>query len=249
MVSIVCMWLCAVAISRAETTLQVLDAYPASPAVLGKYENLSLRIGYTCDLPIFVRGEPLLNGERVSGMNGGSPLYKPGSGEAFFWLAANNAAKVDSIVITASDRSGKTVAQITFPVDLSWKAERNENPPPAPEWVERMKGEQNNLIASQAAATTSGPAGWLMMGLGSAIMLCVPAYFILQILLLWRLRDSWRKAAAAPLVPMGLVLLYTIYAYHDGSNLFPIILIFASPVAVGYLTFVAVRWRTSRRTA
>jgi hypothetical protein len=238
-----------VAVARADVSLQILDADPVSPAVLGRYANFSLRIGYTCDRPIYVRAQPFYGDERVSAMTGGSPLYDAGSGEAFFWLAANNAAKVDAIIVTASGPDGKEIAQITYPVELSWTAERNENPPPSPEWVERMRVNQNSAIAAKAAAASHGPTEWLMVLLGSALMLCVPAYFILQIILVWRLRDRWRKAAAAPLGPMALVVLYTIYAYHDGSNLFPIVLIFVSPLALGYLMVVTIRYRISGRNA
>lgn len=237
------------AIAGPDVTLQVLAVNPESPAVLGRNQNLSLRIGYTCDRPIFVRAQPFNGGERVSAMNGGSPLYDAGTGEAFFWLATNNAGKVDTIIVTAEGRDGKTVAQIAVPVDLTWNAERDESPPPSPEWVTRMKADQNSLNAAHAAASSHGPAEWTMVGLGSALVACVPAYFILQVFLVWRLQDRWRKAAAAPLAPMALVLLYTMYAYYDGSNLFPVVLIFASPLAVGYLTIVTIRWRLSRRIA
>lgn len=39
-----------------------------------------------------------------------------------------------------------------------------------------------------------------------AMMSAVPGYFVLQAWLLWRLQGGWRKAAAAPLWPMALVL-------------------------------------------
>jgi hypothetical protein len=236
-------------LAKAQVTLEVLDANPESPATLGKYQNFSLRIGYTCDQPIFLRAQLLLDGVRVPAMTGGSPLYNRGSGEAFFWLAATSAAKVEEILITADAKDGKRLAQITYPVNLNWTAELDENPPPVPDWVKRMKQEQESKIASQAASYNQGATGWAMAGIGSLIMLCVPAYFVVQVALLWRLPDKWKKAAAAPLVPMGLVFVYTLWAYHEGSNLYPVVLIFASPLALIYLVTVLLRSRVNRGIA
>jgi hypothetical protein len=236
-------------LASAQVTLEVLDVNPQSPATLGKYQNFSLRIGYTCDQPIFLRAQPFLEGVRVPAMNGGSPVYNAGSGEAFFWLAATSPGKVDEVLITAAGKDGKNLAQITYPVSLSWTPELDENPPPAPEWVKRMKEAQQSKIAAQATTFNQDAAGWAMIGIGSLIMLCVPVYFVAQVVLLWRLKDKWRKAAAAPLVPMAFVLLYTVWAYHDGSNLYPIVLIFASPAALFYLAVVTLWWRLSGRTA
>jgi hypothetical protein len=63
----------------------------------------------------------------------------------------------------------------------------------------------------------------------------VPGYVILQIRLLRRYREGWRRAAAVPIVPMAGVLIYTVYAFQAGSNLFPLVLLFTSPFALMYL--------------
>jgi hypothetical protein len=43
---------------------------------------------------------------------------------------------------------------------------------------------------------------------------------------------------------MALVLLYTVVAFRAGSNLFPLVLIFTSPLALLYLLVVLfLRWR------
>jgi hypothetical protein len=38
---------------------------------------------------------------------------------------------------------------------------------------------------------------------------------------------------------MGAVLLYTVYALIDGSNIFPLVLIFSAPLAFFYLLIIA----------
>jgi hypothetical protein len=75
----------------------------------------------------------------------------------------------------------------------------------------------------------------------------VPGYFLPQIVLVWRRRGSWRKAAAAPLLPMGAILAYTIYAVMDGSNIAPVILILTAPLAFIYLAIIAwLKWLGTR---
>ena len=76
-------------------------------------------------------------------------------------------------------------------------------------------------------------------------MLAVPGYIVLQFVLLWRHSGSWRKAAAAPMLPMGAVLIYTVYAVMDGSNIAPVVLVFTAPLAFVYLAIIA--WLTRIR--
>ena len=82
------------------------------------------------------------------------------------------------------------------------------------------------------------PDGLLLGVLGLAVMAGVPVYFVLQPLLLFRVRDGWRRAVQAPLFPMAAVLAWTIYAGLKGSNLFPLVLIFTAPLADLYLLVI-----------
>ena len=94
-----------------------------------------------------------------------------------------------------------------------------------------------------------GPSGWLMDAIVFAMMAAIPVYLLLQLWLPWYLTGGWRKAAAAPLWLMVPVLVYTAYAFLDGSNLFPIVLIFTAPLALAYLLLVMGMARFSRTAA
>jgi hypothetical protein len=83
---------------------------------------------------------------------------------------------------------------------------------------------------------------------GFGITAGVPLYFVLQAWLLWRLRGGWRGAAAIPLLPMAAVLAYTFYAFLDGSNLFPLVLIFTAPIAALYLLAIMALRRLRRQS-
>ncbi|HEY6444658.1 MAG TPA: hypothetical protein VIY66_15080 [Candidatus Acidoferrales bacterium] len=79
---------------------------------------------------------------------------------------------------------------------------------------------------------------WWASSIFLAVMWSIPAYFLLQIVLLWRLRGGWRKAVAVPVLPMLALLAYAVFAYLKGSNLFPLVLIFTAPLAFVYLLVI-----------
>ena len=69
-------------------------------------------------------------------------------------------------------------------------------------------------------------------------MLSVPFYILWQPLVLIQRRGWGRMASAVPLVPMAVVMVFTIGAYQQDSNLWPLMLIFAAPFAVIWLWLV-----------
>jgi hypothetical protein len=223
------------ALARADVQLRVIATDPDSPAVLGRWEQFSLRVGYETDRPIRVRGDAFALGQRVTSMTSGAALQAPGTGEALFWFAYTSPARVDRIVIKAEDSRGRTVATREAPVDLTWIGAREGAPRARAEWATRMQDEQNRRLRAQADAAANGPAGWLGLLLAMTVMGGVPGYFIAQALLLWKLRGGWRLAAALPLLPMAAILVYTVVAFRAGSNLFPLVLIFTAPLGFVYL--------------
>jgi hypothetical protein len=70
--------------------------------------------------------------------------------------------------------------------------------------------------------------GGLIIAIGFSAAL---GYLPLQIIALVKWRGAWRWAAVAPLALMVPVIVYTAYAFAQDSNLWPIVLIFAAPIA------------------
>jgi len=83
-------------------------------------------------------------------------------------------------------------------------------------------------------------SGW---GLGFS------AYVVVQVLALLALRTSRRRRISLLPAPVMLgVLLWTAYAYNADSNLWPLVMIFASPVAViAVLAIGIAMWLEQRR--
>ena len=70
------------------------------------------------------------------------------------------------------------------------------------------------------------------------IWLAVPAYILLQFVVVWRSSGLTRWVAALPLAVMVPIFILTVVALLQESNLWPLLLLFASPVALLYVVVV-----------
>ena len=93
------------------------------------------------------------------------------------------------------------------------------------------------LIASDPGAGAVEEVGFDEVDL---IFLSVPGYFLLQAALTFWTRRGWRIASLVPAVAMLPILASTIIAFAAQSNLWPIPLLLAAPVAFLYLVFLCV---------
>ena len=224
--------------TRAETAIQILSVDPSSPAEIGQSGDFALRIGFSSTQPVIISVEPLYKGRAVPAINGGQAHVKAGQGEILLWFSYSKPQRIDAVSVIASSAAGKFVTQTYLPVELAWTG-RPAAPRERARWVQRLKEEERKQTKDQAEASYNSPIMQLMDLLAEAMMLAVPGYFLLQMVLLWRLRGSWRKAAAAPLLPMGVVIAYVVYALLDGSNIVPVALVLTAPFALIYLAIVA----------
>jgi len=71
------------------------------------------------------------------------------------------------------------------------------------------------------------------------IWLAVPAYVILQAIFLARSSEGSRAAVAVPLFFMVPVFAYTAFGIATGSNLWPLALLFSSPLALLWVIVAA----------
>lgn len=230
--------------------IEVLETDPASPATLDYWEPFYLRIPYETDRPMRVRAEAWFAGQRVTSTTSGAWRNPPGRGETMFWIAYTDPAQVDKIVVRAEDDSGRQVlAQVEFPVQLAWTGKRPATKRPRAAWVSQMTAELDLRSKQEMQAYQNRPTAWLGSVLVMILMWSVPGYFVVQVLLLRRWQDGWRKAAVVPIGPMILVLGYTVYAFLAGSNIFPLVLIFTAPFALAYLIVLIFLRRARLRPA
>lgn len=72
------------------------------------------------------------------------------------------------------------------------------------------------------------------------ITLAGPLYFFLQLLMVMRYRGRWRYLSLVPLLAMVPLAVHAGLAHRAGSNLWPLLLILAAPIASLYLLGLAV---------
>ena len=78
---------------------------------------------------------------------------------------------------------------------------------------------------------------WLV---GELLILAGPVYFFLQLLMAVRYRGRWLVLSLVPLLIMVPLAIHAGMAFAAGSNLWPVLLILAAPVACVYLLGLAV---------
>jgi hypothetical protein len=71
--------------------------------------------------------------------------------------------------------------------------------------------------------------------LGMIVTMAIPAYFVLQPMVLLRWRGGWRRAALVPLLLAIPALAFSLFALTQGSNLWPIMLILSAAAGTLYL--------------
>jgi hypothetical protein len=110
------------------------------------------------------------------------------------------------------------------------------------------------LIGNDAGGAPNTPEAGAVEEVGfdevDLIFLSVPGYFLLQAALTFWTRRGWRIASLVPAAAMLPILATTIIAFAAQSNLWPIPLLLAAPVAFLYLVLLSVLlllWRLATR--
>ena len=80
------------------------------------------------------------------------------------------------------------------------------------------------------------------------IWLTIPAYVVVQVIALMCSSSGSRMAAALPLFVMVPVFVHAAVGLLQENNLWPLLMLFASPIALLYVVVVAVLPRRSRMT-
>jgi hypothetical protein len=228
-------WLPAAA-SLAAVSARIVATDPAATETLNRGDALYVRIAYDSDMPVRFQVDGFANGERIGGAaTNPAPVYPAGQGEAIVWLSLYQPVYMDEVRVRVNDAHWEVQQVLSQPVSLYWERQPRASPRVEAPWVRALSSEQQSLAraAQQAAAATEGFDVYtlLVMLMGWS----VPGYLVLQVYMLSRYRGGWRKAAMAPLALMVPLLAYTVFALLAGSNLWPLLLIFLTPLTFVYL--------------
>ncbi len=213
---------------------------------LAANQSLYLQLAYAWPAPLRFQARGYWQGEpRARMVNNPAPAYPAGQGDAVVWLAGEAGVQIDEVRVRVTDAQWNLLREVSFPCNVEWRAGAAE--PAAEAWAAEMMAAQRNLPAVETAAKRS-PLGWLFSGLMLLLVpvafVAVPGYPLLQVLALVKLRGPLRLLSALPLAFMLPVYAFCLYALSQGSNLWPLYAVFASPVALvitGVVFFIGLR--------
>jgi hypothetical protein len=217
------------AFAQAPVHLYLVDTDPPVGSRLSRGEAFYARVQYQTDREIHIwgRGQGV---EHTAGKSHPSPVYGPGSGEALIWFTLDVPGTVDVMRIQAVPRGREAaVAQLEYTVKLRWE----DNAPKLPRaaWVDPMLVDLQQRV--QEHVVSSAGTGW--NALATLLFACTPAYLLAQGFAFWRMRGRYGRAFWLPVGAMALVYLVALIGAMAGSNLAPIWVVFASPLALIYV--------------
>ncbi|HET6632192.1 MAG TPA: hypothetical protein VFG73_05730 [Rhodanobacteraceae bacterium] len=221
------------AAAQPQATLSVTAMDPAG-GELAPGAPLSLRVHYRSAQALRVQARGRKGGEDVPGMMNAAPLLAAGEGDALAWIAFREARSIDSVRLVVADGNWKHLGTLDVPVRAAWR--QGARPRHAARWVRQLRAHQE--LAARRAATP--PDSVLFNLLFALIPLLVLGYLLLQVLLPMRWSGGWKRAALIPLLVMVPALGVSLLALLAQANLWPLWLIFLSPLMFAYLALLLV---------
>lgn len=215
--------------------LQLAAIDPPASSQLKRGEAFYARVLYETDREIRIWGRAK-GADKMPGKSHPSPVYGPGSGEALIWFSLDVPGAVEVLRIQAIPRDSEAaVAELEFPVKLRWEDDAPRLPRAV--WVDPMLADQQQLV--QEHVLSAAGTGWNVFAM--LLFACTPAYLALQAFAFWRMRGRYTLAFWLPVGAMALVYLLALLGAMAGSNLAPIWVVFASPLALMYVIVLLVR--------
>ncbi len=234
------LFVCAVAASAASSvTMEVTRTSPSSGFVLPRDGTIYMEVTYRADQPLrlqaraFKDGKSLDAGQRMNA----SAVHPAGTGKALVWVSYGEAAVIDEVRLTAYDEGWQPLLTLAVARPAQWLAKSAQKRADPPEWVHGLIAAEQRIAEQYRKDHPPQPDPW-----GDAMIafmfLAVPGYFVLQAAAVFTQRGRWRWAALAPLLITAPAALHAMLALSAGSNLWPIVFIFAAPLGFLYLALL-----------
>jgi hypothetical protein len=242
--------LVAAAVSAASSSLaaeiQITALDPPAAAVLPEHAPVYARIQYRADQPLRFQAIGYLRGEKVPGRTNASPAYAAGAGEAIAWTSLEDGKAIDELRVVASDARWQPLAEVSVKVDVRWSG--SAPPREVATWAAALEAEQQRRVSADMQAMSDRMSSGPFAAVGTLLVMSIfPGYLVAQVVALLKLRGGWRWAGAGPLLFMVPCVLFSLFALAQGSNLWPIWLIFLAPVGLVYLAALfAFRWMAGK---
>lgn len=230
------------------TTFRVAGLDPVSSATIATGDKLYLKLSYESAVPVrFVaeatRQEELQEKSFISS----TPPYSAGRGEALVWIGFPSAIRVDVINVTAYDMEWKQIGYMSSPIVITWSDRMVGETRQLSPWVEPLLRQHRRVFDNTFDPQPTRPDRLFDVFFLFSIM-SIPCYLGMQLQLLVRYRDEWRKYATAPLVFIFPIALYSLFGIGFETAHWVIFLFRFFPVSLCYLILLwLARWVYDRR--
>jgi hypothetical protein len=224
--------------TAAKLAFRVVAQEPAAASTLASGDRLFLRIVYDSAMPVRFQAaawrQEVLQDEAFINS---SPPYPAGSGEALAWVGFAKPVRIDTIRVTAFDQEWQQLATLTLPVVMTWEEPASAAPRTPAEWVAPLQKHHRQVFDTALDPLPQKPDPLFDMFLLISVF-SFPCYVAMQLRMLLRYRGNWRWYAAAPLLPILPLGLYSLIGIGMESNYWIIFLTRYFPVALAYLGIV-----------
>ncbi|MDP1604951.1 MAG: hypothetical protein Q8M03_17010 [Legionella sp.] len=212
-------------------SIEVKAISPDNTNTLHYGQAVYLRLHYNSTQSLSFQVIGLKNGaaDKDGITNNRAALYPAGLGEAIAWIAYDNDADIDALMIMASDYKGSLLETQQLPLALHWQ---NMVPvvPRLATWVQVLSQQQLSMATNSPDPQS---LGWVL--LTQLFFLFIPIYLFFQINFLCVWSGQWRRKAAFPLLITIPVLIFTWIALLANSTWWLLLLGVISPFALLYL--------------
>lgn len=240
LISTIALGLPAMSVSaQAAVHTTIVETDPKTESVLHANEPLSVHITYQSDVPLRFETAGYSSGVQIQksvAMNT-APSYPAGSGEAIAWLSYGKEISIDEIRIKISDKYWKQLDSLSVPINMKWNGVTPQKWRERAPWVTQLNSAHQNMTSQAIRASASGNSGGfdILDRLIPLMAWAIPLYIFLQVYMLKNYQGAWRKAALAPVLVMVPLLVYTGIALFAKSNLWPLMMLFVTPMLALYL--------------
>jgi len=245
-----------VAAATAETppaafNMQVTALDPDTGSSLAAGDRLYLRIAYQSPVPVRFLPEGFRQGTvQGDAVTSSTPPYSTGRNEALTWILYNTAVSIDTLRITAYDLAWKPLGTTSTQTHITWEQRESFIAREPAAWVEPLARNHRRVFDSSYDPQPEQPHPVFDFFFVLCFM-AIPGYLLMQFQMLVRYRGKWQWYAAAPLLPMIPLGLYSLIGLGLSSDLWVIFLFRYLAVAFLYLlilwTVVWSRERNQRR--
>ena len=233
----------------ASFNLQITALDPGTGTSLAAGDRLYLRVSYQSPVPVRFVPEGFRQGTvQDAAVTSSTPPYSAGRNEALTWILYNSTVGVDELRVTAYDLSWKPLGRASEQAHITWEQRDSFEPREPAAWVEPLARNHRRVFDSSYDPQPEQPHPVFDFFFVLCFM-AIPGYLLMQFQMLARYRGKWQWYAAAPLLPIIPLGLYSLLGLGLSADLWVIFLFRYLAVAFLYLLILwTVVWKRERKT-